>query len=565
MFAKNYMVRTSFNIFESTNYSSYVGKDVIRIQNIIKVQTDTKNINNMISALDEELLFMEIYTKELASHNILKNNIFTNLNNEETYEEELGENFKTTISLDNLVKENVKENDEYNIKNLVPFYYHFVPILYQFFEFYGLKMINFYFIGNENDYNEEDSENNINNLYFKYPLEYNNLGVELEPLNNKIYDYIIDPFIYCNNGYIFETKLCESIKKNNWYYNIIKEDRNIVIPFRFLKLMKINQENKRKDYYMAYNKFNLIHNEKKYNYLFAIRLSKVETMNRFFLTDEFNDTLNYDYFSIFNFDKEIKELDLSNLDNLDKSFFEYDYNIDNSKNIILKTPKFIENINLFVMSKQNKEEKDSSSTRLLKSTSNKLFSDNSIMLKYKEINDIQNYYNVNFFYDSDILYFKLLYFLNQFILYKQNNPTYLLSNNNKIIDNNEHPCSISNIDEYYNTIIDKFNYDCIYDYCFFHNCDFLNDLYINKNNYDFPNCYCMPLFCRDEKTQKNSEFEKIIREKLHIPKDEEFDYSYTSNFDFYTSELQTPFSSINYFFNRFNFDIRCQIIFEKKI
>ena len=559
---KDFLVEKSFRFFENKNYYSFIEKDVIRTQNILKIKIDTKNIKNMISALDDDLLFIEIYTKEMTSHGILKNNIFENLYNEETYEDELGDNFRTTISLNDLVNENINENDENNIKNLVPFYYHFVPIFSQIFEFYGLKMINFYFIGNDNNYDEENLENNLKYLYFKYPLEYNNLGIDLQPLNNKIYDYIIDPFISCNNGYIFEQNLCEIIKKNNWYYNIIKEDRNIEIPFRFLKIMKINQENKRKDYYIAYNKCNLkFNNEKVYNYLFAIRLSKVETINRFFLTDDYNDTLNYDYFSIFNFDKNIKELDLSNIGNLEKSFYEYDYNIDESKNIVLKSPKFIENINLFGM--LDKKEKDSSSLRTL--INSKLYSDNSIMIKYKEINDIQNYYNINFYYDSDILFYKLLYFLNQFMLYKQNNPTYLISSKNiKNEDENEHPCSISNIDEYYQTVKNKFNYDCVYDYCFFHNCDFLNELYVKKNDNYFPNCYCLPLFCKDQKTQKNSEFEKLIKENIDLENNEEFDYAYTSKYEYFISESQTPFASINNFFNRYAFDFKCQIIFNKK-
>ena len=93
----------------------------------------------------------------------------------------------------------------------------------------------------------------------------------------------------------------------------------------------------------------------------------------------------------------------------------------------------------------------------------------------------------------------------------------------------------------------------------------MNDLYIDKNNNRLPNCYCLPLFCKDEKTQKNSEFEKIIREKLGVNDDDtEFDYSYTSKFDYYLSELQESVSYINFIFNRMAFDFKCIMTFTKK-
>jgi hypothetical protein len=86
---------------------------------------------------------------------------------------------------------------------------------------------------------------------------------------------------------------------------------------------------------------------------------------------------------------------------------------------------------------------------------------------------------------------------------------------------------------------------------------------MNKNKH-LPNCYCIPLFCRDEKTQKNSEFEKIIREKLGKTDDTEFDYSYTSKFEFFLLELQDPTFNIFAVFNRMAFDFRCIMTFTKR-
>ena len=562
IFMKNMIVSETFNYFEEKTYYPYVESDIVKNENMLKIKADTQNNNIMISALNEQLLFMEIYTQELSSHNIFKKNIFNKLDNDEleTYENELGENFKTTSSLKYLVNEDNDDDINNNIKNLIPFYYHFIPIIYHYFEFLGMKMINFYFIGNDNNCNKT----NLNNLYFKYPLEDYNLGIDFVPLNNKIYDYIIDPFPVCNSGYNINEDLLEIIKENNWYYNLIKEDKNIEIDFRFFKLMKMSQETVRKDFYIIYNKFNLKDKEGKIsNFLFSIRLSKLETKYPFVKENDYNDTLNSDYFSIFNFGNEINQINISNIKNNEKSVFEYDYNIDDSKNIILKTPKFIENMNLFGLEKKE----DSLSMRILKNEDKKLSLDSSIMLKYDEINNISQNYDVNYYYDSDILYYKLAYFINQFYLYKLKYPQYLLReitiNSNETIEE-DHPCSISNIDEYYNELIEKFNYDCIYDYCYYHSCDTLNNLYINKTNLYLPNCYCLPLFCKDEKTQKNSKFESRIKEQLNLEENEQLNYSFTSSFDFYYEELQRPFSKIASYFNRNNFRFRCQIIFNKR-
>ena len=579
IFAKNYIVEKSFVYFEDNNYYTFVDSDVIRTQKVLKLQTDKKNNNNLLSMQDEHLLFMELYTKELIRHNLLiKDGIFRNLNNSEiqTYGAELGIKFETTSTLEELIKEDIDDNNHvYNIKNLLPFYYHFVPIINQNLEFFGVRIINFYFIGNDNKCGQENSK--INNLYFKYPLEKTNLGADIIPLNNKIYDYIIDPFIDCNNGYKFSSEFIEFVKENNWYSNIIKENKNIEIDFRIFKLMKINQENKREDYFIAYNKFNMKIEglDTIINFLFAIRFSREDLLIPFLFYNEYNDTLLYDYLTIMNFEQVVKQVNLSNFDDKNKIIYDNEYNIDDSKNLLLKNTKFIKNINFFGM--QKKEE--SSTLRTLKNyENNKLYSDNSIMIKYEELNDIQKNYKINYYYNPDILFYKILYFSNQFILYKKKHPEYLISDNiitninNSIFDINndsltlseDHPCSISNIDEYYQNIKNKFGYDCIYDYCFFHDCFWLDNLNIYRNNYHFPNCYCIPLFCKDEKTQKNSEFEKQIRKKMKIKNNEKFDYSFTSKNDYYLSEKQNTFATVDDFFNRTNFNFKCQITFNKK-
>ena len=74
-------------------------------------------------------------------------------------------------------------------------------------------------------------------------------------------------------------------------------------------------------------------------------------------------------------------------------------------------------------------------------------------------------------------------------------------------------------------------------FCFFHNCDQLDDLFINRNNLNLPNCYCLPLFCKDQNNKKIIEFEKIIKGKLNAY-DENFDISYSMEYNYFIFELE---------------------------
>ena len=163
--------------------------------------------------------------------------------------------------------------------------------------------------------------------------------------------------------------------------------------------------------------------------------------------------------------------------------------------------------------KNTGNEENNDNMRMLKNEQNnidgKLPLDNIILLKYYEIKDIRNFYDFNYYYEADIIYYKLIYFFNNFFQYKKLSPNYL-TNGEETTQPKTNPCSISNLDEYYYSIKSNFNYDCVYDYCFFHNCQPHDELYANRNNFNFPNCYCLPLFCKDQNTQNNSDFEKLM-------------------------------------------------------
>ena len=572
---KYFIMKSSFDNYMEQNYFPFIENQVIKSQNMLKVKSDEKNNKNMISTLDEEMLFMEIFSKELIKNDIqIMGNVDFNNNgnngnqdtsNEKSYEDYLGENFKISSDLKDLI---TKDQKQHNLKNLIIYYYNFVPIIYQYLDSLGLNLINFYFIANS----PECYNNDINNLLFKYPLEQNIYGIDIEPRNDKIYDYIVDPFIPCNNGFdiLNQEEILSKIKENNWYSKLTDKINDEEINFRVFQLMKIDQIHKRKDYFIAYDKFNINddNNNININFLLTMRMSKQNTEYPFIKYNEYNDTLFFDFLSIYNFDPDNQIIEMSNSWETMDYIFQNDYDIDDAKNIIFKNPRFLENMGFFGLKNKNSGNENINNMRILKNENNnidaKLPFDNIILLKYYEINDIKNYYDFNYYYEADIIYYKLIYFFNNFFQYKNSVQNYLTSSETEdSTSTTNNPCSISNLDEYYYSIKSNFDYDCVYDYCFFHNCQPHDELYTGRHNSNFPNCYCIPLFCKDQNTQKNSEFENLIKDKLGID-DDDFDFSFTTNYDYFMYELETPFSQINDHFNREQFRFMCKIDFDKK-
>ena len=561
---KYFIMKTSFDNYIEQNYYPFIENQVIKAQKTLKIKSDEKNNNNFISTLDEEMLFMEIFSKELIRNDIAKKGN-AEIKNEEDYEKYLGESFKISSNLTDLINNDEKD---INLKNLIIFYYHFVPIIYQHLESLGLSLANFYFIANS----PECKNNSISNLLFKYPLEQNIYGLDIEQRNDKIYDYIVDPFIPCNNGFdiLSQTDLLTEIQKNNWYYKLTDKINTSEINFRLFQLMKIDQIHKRKDYFVSFDKFNIDDSNKNLNinFLLAIRISKQNAEYPFIKYNAYNDTLFYDFLSIYNFDLNNPIIEMNNSWETMDYIFQNDYDIDDAKNLIFKNPRFLENMGFFGLKNKNTgNEENNDNMRMLKNEQNnidgKLPLDNIILLKYYEIKDIRNFYDFNYYYEADIIYYKLIYFFNNFFQYKKLSPNYL-TNGEETTQPKTNPCSISNLDEYYYSIKSNFNYDCVYDFCFFHNCQPHDELYVNRNNFNFPNCYCLPLFCKDQNTQNNSDFEKLIREKSGFDNDDDFDFSFTSNYDYFMYELETPFSQINDHFDRDKFRFMCKIDFDKK-
>ena len=65
-----------------------------------------------------------------------------------------------------------------------------------------------------------------------------------------------------------------------------------------------------------------------------------------------DDILYFDYLSIYNFVDDFQQINLQN-SNIEQNF-EIDYDLDASKNILMKIPKFISNIQTYSMIQKNK-------------------------------------------------------------------------------------------------------------------------------------------------------------------------------------------------------------------
>ena len=104
------------------------------------------------------------------------------------------------------------------------------------------------------------------------------------------------------------------------------------------------------------------------------------------------------------------------------------------------------------------------------------------------------------------------------------------------------------------------------DFCFYNNCDQShNGLEEPKNLYFLPNCFCIPLFCRDTQSPA-TDFHNFLKNKMHEDNKSFSDnaYSFTSSYDDYLSKKGYKFSKIDEYFDRKNFIFKCKIQLTQK-
>ena len=554
---KLHHVLNIINSLADKKYFSFYVNNIIDSQREIKVQLDEINNHDIISSTNEPLLFLRIYTEEMVSHHILKNEtIMLNDSLKDMYEE-LGENFilsKDLYELAEINKEEVHNNAlmAYNINNLVPFYYHFSPILIESLNNCGIKLNNFYFIANDINYNDLPQEQKINSMYFKYPLENLPIAPDVPQENNKIYDFILDPYIDSTLDFREQDEIIHSIRQNNWFYNCIQNENN---HFRIAKINKLSEEKTRKDYLMLYSRSNNLtylteeNNEYKVFFTFSMKINQNEDEYPFIELNKNEDILNFDYLSMYNFKDDFHQINIQN-NNIEK-MFEIDYDLDAGKNILIRIPKFIYNMHTYSMVEKNRDDDK----------------DQSKLLKYTEMIDPDKFYDINYYFQKDALIFKLIYFLNEFFTFKKNHPEYLTEEYDSLRTSKEtssdHPCTFQNIDAYYEKIKSEYDYDCLDDFCLYNNCEeTANNL---ENLHFMPNCYCIPLFCRDS-LSSNSEFHEELKERILDINSEMSDnaYSFTSTYKDYLIKKVYNFSKIDQYFDRKNFIFNCKLSFGQK-
>ena len=547
-------IKNSINNLADKKYFLFYVNNIIDTQREIKVQLDEINNQDIMASINEPLLFYRIYTEEMVENKILMNDTIKVEQNLRNIYEQNGDNYILSKDLYQLVEmnnnkqyENINdtENNNYNINNLIPFYYHYSPILIEHLNNCGIKLNNFYFIAQVNI--PENNEKIINSMYFKYPLEKTEIAPDVLQYNDKIYDFILDPFVKLYQDFDGQEDIINEIESNNWFSQCYKDEKN---NYRLLKINKLSEEKIKEDYLIIYSRTQNMHylnndqDSPQIYFTISVKINqdKYKYNNLFIKLNENNDILNFDYLSLYNFKDEFSPTKTTK--NHIKQKFEIDYDLDNGNNILIRIPRFIYNIHAYSMEEKNIEGNEKEQSKLL---------------KYHEMKDIKNFYDINYYFKKDSLIFYIIYFLNEFFKFKKNHFDYLSENETLNESINDHPCTfLENPDEYYNLILQTYNYDCLDDFCLYNNCDKsssnLEDLYY------MPNCYCIPLYCRDSLSM-NSEFHKKLKNRIKYINSSFSDnaYTFTSSYEDYLIKKQYEFSKIDNYFNRNNFVFKCKL------
>ena len=558
IFLKLYHVLDSINSLADKKYFLFYINNIIDSQREIKTQLDELNNHDIVATGNDPLLFLRIYTEEMVSLGILENKSIILEENLTNIYEDLGENFILSKDLKELseiydsgqVIIDPKINN--NINNLLPFYFHFSLIFFESLNNCGMKLTNLYFIADEIDFRNENQDKKINSMYFKYPLENLPIAPDVPQENNKIYDFVLDPYMDSTSDFRDQSEVIHSIRHNNWFYNCLQNPDS---HFRIVKIDKLSEEKTRKDYLMIYSRTNNLtyledeNDSSKIFFTFSMKVNQDLDDYPFIELNKNDDILYFDYLSIYNFIDDFYQINLQN-GNIEQNF-EIDYDLDASKNILIKVPKFISNIHTYSMIERNKPFNE----------------DQAKLLKYNEMATTSKFYEINYYFKKDALIFRLIYFLNEFFSFKKNHPEYLTEEYDSQRSSEEtsldHPCIFQGTDEYYEQIKSEYDYDCLDDFCLYNNCDqsanYLEDLYF------MPNCYCIPLFCRDS-LSPNTDFHDKLKERILNINSEmsENAYSFSSTYKDYLRKKEYTFSKIDQYFDRKNFIFNCKLSFGHK-
>lgn len=545
------------------NYYTSVITEMIDIQRNVKIQLDKVNNDYFMNGIFNPLLFLRIYTDLIKQVEFSWNDQTSTGNDNylETYNvEPINKTANFTVKLD------CKEGKE---SKFFPFYYHFIPVIFQSLNFQGIPLQSAYFIlndiktenegntGGDNTGGNSDNDCNKRN-YFKYPLENidSDILISSQPDNYSPYDFILDPVAKSytiprpqppeNPGPEQEPVegIIDKAKRLNWY----KPLHDIDFQLGITRLLRLSQDNKRDEYLIAYYKFTTITNKEPCLIAFKILYQNISIP--FLSLDKNGDIYKFHTFNLVTFPKKTTPTEI----NLADKIYYIDYNIDDANTILLNQPKFIDNIFKYAML-PNSILRSPSTLNQDETIPN--LNINTLMLKYSEMEFLKKEYTTNFYFEHDANFFRLVVFLNNYLLYFKN------GGNNKPLTQTHHPCYFDKetIDDYYKSI--SSNVNCFNDYCFYNNCDMTSELYIEPEKVNFmPNCYCIPLYCRDVYSSEDSLFHKEITKKLNL-NTKQNDYAYTetksqNNPNIYYNQL------LNEYYNNKTHEFKCKISFIQK-
>ncbi len=557
------------------NYYSTVVIDLLNMQKEIKLNFDTINNNDHISLQFSYLYFMKIYSRELIDHNIANIQYNPEISDQEletTYIKEsldsiknlyfdLGNkdknnlNFSLQLSVDKIMRiPKIQNNDQLDPAYLIPIIFTFIPNFFQNLEMNGIGLVNFYFLGYK--YNDKKCQENIEdenevNIFFKYPIETQEFTENIN--NNIIFDSTLDPVGKCYLSQV-RSKDLGKVKKTNWYFNyeedyINNDERNF--DSRLIRLSKVGIDSV-KNIYLT-NSVSYKHRTNDgdlYIFTFSQKIKMTGSSLPFISYNSYGES-SQDFFSMVNFPVPFgKNYTYKHVDiDLNDGVYYKDYNIDDNSTIIMNVPSFINNIYNHAMLPKVLIEKAGSG-----------INDNTLLLTYSEMSKIFDEYSINYYFDLDSLVFKMITFFNNFLQYSNYEKRMIekFKYENKINDTESlqkyastlnsksyHKCSISNLTEWNSKLIDdqEYSYDCLKDYCFFHNC---TNIEKSKDKYSYqsrfvPVCYCLPLYCYDPFTLKSEVPETY---KNYYDNNQTF---YSNSNNFYDPENQSILCRMNFY------------------
>lgn len=438
------------------NYYSSIVINKLNEQRQIKATLDNINSIHTQNIYDRQLLFLQIYSKEMISNNIAGSpqKIF----NIEQLDQEKSKTFYSSISplftmtkgLTDLMKVSQQEqSDNNNYSNLLFLFYNNVPLFYQ-----NLNSINKISLMSYSLLSYDMQCNENNQVYFRFPLEQVTFDTGVIQQNDRYYDRIIDPVNRCEN---------ENDIINNWYYQY----HGASIDDGQIRIISLNKENfvhENEEYFMNFLSFKINNGNNV--------ISFIQKINKNY---SHSNPKNQNFDELFSVISKINDYSI-HIDKKNNNYYNNNqYSIDDNEHIILRSPSFIQDFYSYAIFPKDKDPKSEL---------------NIFSLSYEEMKNIVNY-DINYYFSKDVMLFSFIDFIN----------TYFYSNK----------CLVTNLTEYYNTV----DYKCEVDYCFYHKCNITNSLFdqtFNPWDYGYlPNCYCLPLFCIDERNKDTIplEFSKI--------------------------------------------------------